>query len=84
MDDLIGKEAEYIIEEDDRYHIGIVNKNSRNIILSMNVNISAKVYDISKAKSMCSTANGLCKLSLPFPNAHYLIMTTNNVSLSLV
>ncbi|CAJ1973441.1 unnamed protein product [Sphenostylis stenocarpa] len=53
-----GKEAEYLVEEDDRYHIGVLNMNARNIILTMEVNISAKVYDTTKAKKMCSTAKG--------------------------
>ncbi|KAI9106760.1 hypothetical protein K1719_022288 [Acacia pycnantha] len=76
---IYGKEAEYLIEEDDRYHIGVLNMNGRNIILTMHVNVSAMVYDTSKAKKLCSTANGLCRLRLLFPHTHYLtLMTTNN------
>ncbi|XP_028806905.1 uncharacterized protein LOC114761656 isoform X2 [Neltuma alba] len=76
---IYGKEAEYLIEEDDRYHIGVLNMNGGNIILTMHVNVSAMVYDTSKAKKLCSTANGLCRLSLLFPHTHYLtLMTTNN------
>lgn len=82
---LPGKEAGYIIEEDDRYHIGVLNMNDMNIISTMNVNISAKVYDTSKAKKICSTANGLCRLSLLFPNTHYIaLMATNDVRDSLL
>ncbi|KAF7830570.1 zf-C3HC4_3 domain-containing protein [Senna tora] len=76
---IYGKEAEYIIEEEDRYYIGVLNMNDRNIILTMDVNVSAMVYDISKAKNMCSTTKGSCRLRLLFPNTHYLtLMTTNN------
>ncbi|XP_057428038.1 E3 ubiquitin-protein ligase APD1-like isoform X2 [Lotus japonicus] len=70
-----GKEAEYIIEEDDRYHIGILNMNARSIILTMNINVSAKVYDTTKAKNMCSTVNGSCRLRLFFPITNYVILT---------
>ncbi|XP_054798751.1 E3 ubiquitin-protein ligase APD2-like [Prosopis cineraria] len=76
---IYGKGAEYLVEEDDRYHIGVQNMNGGNVILTMNVNVSAMVYDTSKAKKLCSTANGLCRLSLLFPHTHYLtLMTTNN------
>ncbi|WJX15947.1 hypothetical protein P8452_06038 [Trifolium repens] len=70
-----GKEAEYIVEEDDRYHIGILNMNARNIILTMNVNVSAKIYDTTKATNMCSTGNGSCKLGVFFPITYYVILT---------
>ncbi|GAU27315.1 hypothetical protein TSUD_05410, partial [Trifolium subterraneum] len=66
-----GKEAEYIVEEDDRYHIGVLNMNARNIILTMNVNVSAKIYDTTKATNMCSTGNGSCKLGVFFPITYY-------------
>ncbi|KAK2452610.1 RING/U-box superfamily protein [Trifolium repens] len=70
-----GKEAEYIVEEDDRYHIGVLNMNARNIILTMNVNVSAKIYDTTKATNMCSTGKGLCKLGVFFPITYYVILT---------
>ncbi|KHN04458.1 Apoptosis 1 inhibitor [Glycine soja] len=70
-----GKEAEYNVEEDNIYHIGVLNMNSRNIILTMKVNVLAKVYDTTKGKKMCSTANGFCRLSFVFPNTQYVILT---------
>ncbi|XP_027356947.1 uncharacterized protein LOC113866267 [Abrus precatorius] len=73
-----GKEAEYIVEEDDRYHIGVLNLNARNIILTMNVNVSAKVYDTTTAEKMCSSENGSCSLSFPFPNTQYVTLTATN------
>ena len=77
---LPGREAEYFIEEDNSYDIGVLNMNDRNIILNLNVNVSAKVYDTTKAKNMCSTVNGSCRLSLLFPNTYYVILTaTKNV-----
>lgn len=79
---MAGKEAEYIVEEDDRYDIGILNMNARNIILNMNVDVSAKVYDTTKAKKMCSIGkNGSCKLGLFSPITYHVILTTpKNVS----
>ncbi|KAJ1375551.1 Zinc finger, RING-type [Sesbania bispinosa] len=71
-------EAEYIVEEDDRYHIGVLNMNARNIIMTMKINVSAKVYDTTKANKKCSIANGSCRLSFIFPNTHYVILTTTN------
>lgn len=39
------------------------------------------MYDITKAKSMCSTIKGSCRLNLLFPNTQFVILTTpNNVS----
>jgi len=79
---LLGKEAEYLVEEDDRYHIGVLNMNAKNIFLTMEVNVSAKVYDTTKAKKMCSTENGPCRLSVFFPETHYIILTAaDNVRL---
>ena len=80
-----GREAEYVIEEDDKYYLGIVNTNPRNIIMAMNVNVSSKMYDTTKAKSMCSTMNGSCRLSLLFPNSQFVTVTTpNNVRPRLI
>lgn len=73
-----GKEAEFTIEEDDRYYLDIINTNSRSIIMTLNLNVSSKMYDISKAKKNCSTRNGLCQLRFLFPNTHYVILTTPN------
>lgn len=71
-----GKGAEFTIEEDDRYYVVVINSNPRNIIMSMTLNASAKMYDTSKAKSVCSTATGSCRLGLMFPDTHYVILTT--------
>ncbi|KAG6674541.1 hypothetical protein I3843_15G043400 [Carya illinoinensis] len=73
-----GKGAEFSIEEDDRFYLGIINTNPRSIIMTMTLNVSAKIYDTSKAKSMCSTTSGSCRLNLLFPNTHYVILTTPN------
>ncbi|AES59366.2 ubiquitin-protein ligase, putative [Medicago truncatula] len=70
-----GKRAEYIVEEDDRYQIGILNMNARNIILTLHINVSAKIYDTTKATNKCSTRNGSCKLDLFFPITYYLVLT---------
>ncbi|XP_057503837.1 E3 ubiquitin-protein ligase APD1-like isoform X2 [Actinidia eriantha] len=73
-----GREAEYVIEEDDKYCLGIVNTNPRSIIMAMNVNVSSKMYDTTKAKSMCSTIKGSCRLSLLFPYSQFVTVTTPN------
>lgn len=76
-----GKEAEYAILEDDRYYVGIINANRKSVIMTLNVNVTSKIYDISKAKRMCSTIKGSCHLNLFFPTTQYVILTTpNNVS----
>ncbi|OIS96271.1 PREDICTED: uncharacterized protein LOC109236240 [Nicotiana attenuata] len=71
-----GIEAAYIIEEDDRYNIGITNQNSKGVILLMNVNISSTMYNIKKAKSICSTNNGPCRLDLSYPSTQYFVLAT--------
>ncbi|XP_015884981.1 E3 ubiquitin-protein ligase APD2 isoform X2 [Ziziphus jujuba] len=73
-----GKEAEFIIEEDDKYYLDIINTNSRSIIMTLNLNVSSKMYDISKANDKCSTRTGSCQLRLLFPSTHYVILTTPN------
>ncbi|RYR06181.1 hypothetical protein Ahy_B06g085965 [Arachis hypogaea] len=72
---LTGNEAEYMIEEDDRYQIGVLNMNDKNIVLNLNVNVSAKIYDTTKANNIYSSINGSCTFSLLFPNTYYLILT---------
>ncbi|PRQ27791.1 putative transcription factor C2H2 family [Rosa chinensis] len=76
----IGKEAEYSIEEDDRYYLDIINTNPKSIIIQMNVNVSSKMHDTTNAKAICSTENkaSSCQLRLIFPNTHYVILTTPN------
>ncbi|XP_004292747.1 PREDICTED: uncharacterized protein LOC101292282 isoform X1 [Fragaria vesca subsp. vesca] len=76
----IGKEAEFSIEEDDRYYLDITNTNPKSIIITVNVNVSSKMYDTTKAKAICSTATkgSSCQLRLTFPNTHYVILTTPN------
>ncbi|KAF3446587.1 hypothetical protein FNV43_RR11767 [Rhamnella rubrinervis] len=70
------KEAEFSIEEDDRYYLDIINTNPRSIIMKLNLNVSSMMYDISKAKNKCSTIKGSCQLRLLLPNTHYLVLTT--------
>ncbi|KAJ4964828.1 hypothetical protein NE237_016677 [Protea cynaroides] len=71
-------QAEYIIEEDDSYHIHFVNMNSKGIIMMVNVNVSSKMYDINKALRKCSEINGLCQLQLLFPHMKFVVLTTPN------
>lgn len=46
--------------------------------MSITINVSATMYDTTKAKSKCSTETGSCRLRLEFPNTHYVILTTPN------
>lgn len=71
-----GKDAEYTIQEDDKYYLGLVNTNPKSIIMNIAVNVTAKLYDVSKARNMCSTIKGSCRLMLPFPKAQYVVVTT--------
>ncbi|XP_044509868.1 E3 ubiquitin-protein ligase APD2-like isoform X2 [Mangifera indica] len=71
-----GKAAKYSIEEDDRYYIGVINMNHKSILMTMTVNVTSKMYDLTKAKNVCSTLKGSCRLQLLFPNTHYVILTT--------
>ncbi|OAY22999.1 E3 ubiquitin-protein ligase APD2 isoform X2 [Manihot esculenta] len=73
---LNGKDAEYTIQEDDKYYLGLVNTNPKSIIMNIAVNVTAKLYDVSKARNMCSTIKGSCRLMLPFPKAQYVVVTT--------
>nr|XP_008377989.2 uncharacterized protein LOC103441074 isoform X1 [Malus domestica] len=77
----IGKEAEYNIEEDDKYYLEFISTNPNSVIVSVNVSVSSTMYDVTKAKDVCSTTKGSCRLSLVFPNTHYVILTTPNNSL---
>ncbi|XP_027902367.1 uncharacterized protein LOC114162616 isoform X4 [Vigna unguiculata] len=43
--------------------------------ISLRETVNAKVYDTTKAKKMCSTENGPCRLSVFFPETHYIILT---------
>ncbi|KAK1276239.1 hypothetical protein QJS04_geneDACA001658 [Acorus gramineus] len=67
--------AEYLVKEDNYYYIGVVNLNPQSVMVSMNVDISSKTYDTSKAITNCSMASGLCEFDLPFPRATYVVLT---------
>ncbi|XVF36367.1 hypothetical protein REPUB_Repub19eG0052700 [Reevesia pubescens] len=73
---VIGKEAEYTIEEDDKYYVGVISANPRSIIMTFGLNVTSKVYDVAKANNMCSTLNGSCRLKILFPNTQYVIVST--------
>ncbi|XP_062097345.1 E3 ubiquitin-protein ligase APD2-like isoform X2 [Humulus lupulus] len=73
-----GKEMEYIIDEDERYYLDIINSNSRSIVVSLSVNVSSTMYDITKAKNKCSTTKGSCRLRILISYTHYVIVTTPN------
>ncbi|KAK1300833.1 hypothetical protein QJS10_CPB13g00475 [Acorus calamus] len=67
-------EAEYLVKEDNYYYIGVVNLNPQSVMVSMNIDISSKTYDTSKAITNCSMASGLCEFDLPFPRATYVVL----------
>ncbi|XAR61939.1 hypothetical protein NMG60_11016495 [Bertholletia excelsa] len=71
-----GREAEYVIQEDDKYYIRITNTNPRSLILVMNLNVSSKMHDTSKARGICSTVNGSCRLNLLFASHQFVVVTT--------
>ncbi|KAK8572470.1 hypothetical protein V6N12_028523 [Hibiscus sabdariffa] len=73
---VIGKQAEYTIDEDDKYYVGVVNSSPKSITMTFNLSVTSMVYDVSKAKNMCSTLNGSCQLDLQFPNTHYVLVST--------
>ncbi|KAJ6399976.1 hypothetical protein OIU84_015602 [Salix udensis] len=73
---LSGKEAEYTIEEDNRYYLGLINTNPKSIIMTLTVNVTSKMYELSKASSNCSTILGSCRLKLLFPKTQYVVVTT--------
>ncbi|KAE8714391.1 RING/U-box superfamily protein isoform 3 [Hibiscus syriacus] len=73
---MTGKEAEYTIDEDGHYYVGVTNSNPRSITMTFNLTVTAMVYDVSKATSVCSALNGSCYLDLQFPNTHYVVVST--------
>ncbi|KAL8141090.1 hypothetical protein V2J09_007111 [Rumex salicifolius] len=73
-----GEQADYYILEDDKYYVSVVNMNRLSVIMTMNVNVSSKMYDTSNATSVCSTMSGSCKLDLLFPSTKFVILTTPN------
>ncbi|GLT58873.1 hypothetical protein SLA2020_317340 [Shorea laevis] len=75
---LSGKEVEYTIKEDDKYYVGVINKYHRSIIISMTLNVTSKMYDLTKARNNCSTETGSCQLKLIFPDTQFLVVTTPN------
>ncbi|KAK8681639.1 hypothetical protein V6N13_054041 [Hibiscus sabdariffa] len=73
---VIGKQAEYTIDEDDKYYVGVINSSPKSIMMTFNLSVTSMVYEVSKAKNMCSTLNGSCRLDLQSPNTHYVVVST--------
>ncbi|WOK97499.1 hypothetical protein Cni_G06207 [Canna indica] len=71
-----GRKGEYIIAEDNMYYLGVVNLTPRSIVMNINIKVTSKMYDTSKATSICSTSNVVCKLKLLFPNTQYYVLAT--------
>ncbi|KAG1347886.1 hypothetical protein COCNU_06G017150 [Cocos nucifera] len=70
--------AEYTIADDDSYYFGVVNLIPRPMVMILKVNVTSKIYDISRANNICSTTDGLCKLELHLPSICYYVLTTSN------
>lgn len=45
--------------------------------MNMSIRVASKMYDTSKATSICSTASGECNLQLPFPSTQYYVLETS-------
>ncbi|KAJ8638389.1 hypothetical protein MRB53_012656 [Persea americana] len=71
-------EAEYTVEEEDSYYIGVVNLNQRGVVMAIKVDLSSTKYDTTKAKSQCSATQGFCRLNLLFPSNQYVVLATPN------
>ncbi|MQL94648.1 hypothetical protein Taro_027304 [Colocasia esculenta] len=74
-----GAEAvECSVEEDDRYYVGAANLNPHAVLVSMTVEVSAKVYDVTGATFSCSMGGGgePCKMELLFPKMQYAVLVT--------
>lgn len=73
-----GVDAAYVVLEDDKYYVNVINMSPISIMLTIKMNVSAKLHDTSKASSMCSTEKGSCRLNVAFPNTRFVILTTPN------
>ncbi|GAB2293819.1 hypothetical protein Dimus_028032 [Dionaea muscipula] len=73
-----GKETGFVVEEDDKYYVNVINTSPMSLMLTMKINVSARLHDTSKATSKCSTAEGSCRLNVAFPNTRFVIVTTPN------
>ncbi len=82
MDIYSGTDAEYTIEEEDKYYLGVINSSPRSIIMNMTVNVTSKIYDLTNARNMCSIQSGLCLLKLS-QDTKYLVLTMPNNVMSL-
>ena len=79
-----GSNREFTVAEDGMYYLGVINLSLRSITMNMNIKIASKMYDTSKATSICSTSNGECKLKLLFPNAQYYVLATSDSEVSVL
>ncbi|GMI89694.1 ABERRANT POLLEN DEVELOPMENT 3 [Hibiscus trionum] len=75
---LTGKEAEFTIDEDNKYYVGVINSNPRRTVMTFDLNVTSKVYDVSKARNVCSTLNGTCRFDLHFPNTKYVVVAAGD------
>ncbi|GAB2228357.1 hypothetical protein Droror1_Dr00010192 [Drosera rotundifolia] len=73
-----GVDAAYVVLDDDKYYVNVINMSPISIMLTIKMNVSAKLHDTSKASSMCSTEKGSCRLNVAFPNTRFVILTTPN------
>ncbi|KAL8172049.1 hypothetical protein V2J09_023853 [Rumex salicifolius] len=72
------KRADYVVPEDDKFYVSVVNTNPRNIVMTINLNVSSKVHDTTKASHVCSTIDGSCSLKVHFPSTRFVVLTTPN------
>ncbi|XP_073005427.1 E3 ubiquitin-protein ligase APD2-like isoform X1 [Typha latifolia] len=68
--------SEYTVPDDNSYYFGLVNLTPRSVAMTMELNITSKIYDTSKANRICSTSSGPCKLDLRLLGTRYYVLTT--------
>ncbi|XP_024956035.1 E3 ubiquitin-protein ligase APD2 isoform X2 [Citrus sinensis] len=58
------------------YYVGLGNLNSEEVEVQLNLRLRAFLYNTSDAYYKCTFADGLCSLSVLFPNGNAIVLTS--------
>ncbi|KAE8726460.1 RING/U-box superfamily protein, putative isoform 4 [Hibiscus syriacus] len=67
---------ELVIYRSSSYYVALGNLNSEDIEVELNLTVRAYIYNTTEAYYRCTFANGVCSLSILFPQGNSIVLTS--------
>ncbi|XP_065852976.1 E3 ubiquitin-protein ligase APD2 isoform X2 [Euphorbia lathyris] len=64
------------ISKSSNYYVAVGNLNTEDAKVQLNLNVNALLYNTNEAYYKCTFTNGICSLSVLFPNGNSVVLTS--------